>query len=225
MSEPRIPEAMLRGLELVPRDVPAALLLRHSHRPDLPIDAPGDEVDLTPEGVRMAEEFGAALSSRWRPGRLLSSPVLRCRNTVIALARGAGWSVPALEDPRLGAPGAFVVDGDAAFQVFRELGTRGVVIRQLSRPDPARGMRSTAEGVRLLVEALTESAASPGDLDVLVTHDALIAVLVGTLLGSTFEYEERPAYLEGVFTWREGDRLAFVWRGRRGAMPWSWASR
>ncbi|HEU5377242.1 MAG TPA: histidine phosphatase family protein [Ktedonobacteraceae bacterium] len=115
MSELSVPASTISNLGLAQPKGNTVLLLRHSHRFPLPdsLLSSGSEVDLTPEGIRMAEELGGMLQ-RFRPGLLQTSPVLRCVHTLQVIRKGAGWDVPITTDWRLGKPGAFIIDPQIA---------------------------------------------------------------------------------------------------------------
>lgn len=80
-------------------------LVRHAHA------APGEPDELralTPEGRRDARELGELLASEGvQPDAILSSPLLRARETAEELAQATG--VQAAADERLG-PGATTAD-------------------------------------------------------------------------------------------------------------------
>ena len=101
---PEIPEIALRSLAMAPADRQVSLLMRHAHRyPIVDIESTYT-TPLTPEGVRLAEDFGARLSQVYRPGRLLASPVGRCLATGEAIVRGADWNIAVKADNRLSHP-------------------------------------------------------------------------------------------------------------------------
>lgn len=81
-------------------------------------------------------------------------------------------------------------------------------------------MRSTSEGVDLLLELATRDFGAGGRLNVYVTHDAILAVLVAYLFKLPIDNVEWPGYLDGLLLWRWGDRLHFIWRGlEQGSHP------
>ena len=142
ITRPALPRSTLASLELVPADRRVALLIRHSHCPGTPTGEVGNDLGLSPTGVRTVEGLGTHLSLM-SPGRLLSSRVPRAVETARAIARGAGWDSPVREDWRLGGPGAFVADLSTVGPVFVELGSEEVVRRQISGRYALPGIRST----------------------------------------------------------------------------------
>ena len=204
---------VLRSLEIVPEGAHAALLLRHAHRTDIPDGEYGEDVGLSCEGIAAAEQLGAKMSGR-RIGRLLSSPVARCVDTAAALARGAGWSTRVVTDRRLGAPGPFIEDPSVVGPLFLEKGTAGVVRRQLEETGPLPGMRSTAAGVSTVLDLMIGKTGNEAVLDILVTHDAILAVVAGYLTGELVDEKTWPGFLEGLFAWSDSGGLAIAWRGQ-----------
>ena len=208
-----IPPTTLSDLASLP-PTGAAVLLRHSHRAHIVDGTNGDLVPLTPDGVAAAESLGQAMADAGRtPGRLLASPVFRCLATATGIARGAGWPEEAVPDRRLGQPGAFVRDDPVAFAVYEKLGTRGMVRAQLEGPEPLAGMRSVEEGAQILVAAAVGELDESARLDVLVTHDSILAMFLGRVFSTTAVLEPWPQFLEGAFFWREGRDVAVTWRG------------
>lgn len=221
MESPLILASLVRSFSLVPAQAHGAVLLRHAHRPAFPPGSSGygHEVELSPEGVQAAEALGRLFSAR-RPGLLLTSPVQRCVTTLRALLRGTGWTASFAENARLANPGCFVADPDIAVPLSLELGVFELVRRQLCEQEPLPGMRSTPEGVTLLIDLFTSHHGEAGTLDVFVTHDATLAPTVGYLMGTTLGVNEWPDFLEGMFFWRSSRGLAGAWRGE--LREWSW---
>ena len=217
MNTFHVPLTTLHSFELVPDDRQVALLLRHSHRFPITVDTYGNIVNLTPEGVQRAEELGLILGKR-QVGRLISSPLPRCMNTARALDRGAGWSVDIVPDWRLGSPGAFVIDPSQAGAMFLESDITEIVQRQLNG-ELLPGMRLTSQGVSLVIELMVNSQDDDTTLDVLVTHDSLLAVVVGHLLNLSLDKANWPDFLEGCFIWQDGEKLGLAWRGTTKQIP------
>lgn len=212
-----IPPSLLDSLLLVPHDQHAALLMRHSYRGKIDPKVK-DEVDLTPEGVTLAEQLGTQLAHR-SPGRLVASPIPRCMSTARAIAQGAGWNLAPREDQLMASP--FTADREKVREIWASTPiprTMEVVQLVLSAPEPPSGWRTPAAGVRLILDALLEQLDRPGSLDVWVTHDLILALFLEHLLRPNLE--KVPRFLEGVFVWREGETLHLAWRGARYQLPW-----
>ena len=199
-------------LNRVPTGAAVAIMLRHAEREAIPPCGYGNDVPLTRQGIRSSRRLGKALASR--PVAVVrTSPLPRCVQTAESIIAGAGWDAVAVPDQRLGAPGPFVVESGLAGLLFLEIGPEGVVERQLADAKPPDGMRSSAEGVRLLLDLLTPYPETQGRLSLFVTHDAVLAVLVGSLYGLHVGEFAWPDYLDALVLWRDSDRLRFRWRG------------
>ena len=199
-------------LDKTPADSAAAIVLRHAERETIPPGAFGNDVPLTRRGQDSAHRLGAGLSHRM-PATVQTSPLLRCTQTADAIIAGAGWTIDAIPNQLLGNPGAFVTQPDLAGQLILDVGIAAVVGRQLAGGEPPDGMRAAAAGVRLVLGQLAKSLAAPGSVSLFVTHDAVLAVLVGSLYGLTPPGFGWPDYLDGLVAWPESGRLRFVWHG------------
>lgn len=216
MAKP--PESLLRSLERVPAGRPVSLLVRHAARGPIPAGSMGIEVDLTEEGVRSAEVLGTVLTHH-RPGRLLTSPAPRCINTGRAIVRGAGWTAEVDTDARLSGMGCFFVDGPSAWASFAAHGVRGTVRRQLSEEAPLPGLHPTTAGVAAFMDLVVRTEDAEPTLDVLVTHDVIVAVLVGHFLKIPPDKANWPEFLEGLVLWPSTGGLMLVWRGEAIEIP------
>ena len=199
-------------LSLVPPEADVSLVLRHAEREEIPAGTFGDDVPLTANGVAASKGLGSLLSGR-ELSAFRSSPLARCVNTAKAMARGAGWAVEAVPDHLLGDHGAFVIDPSVCGPLLLEIGIRELVRRQLDDGLPPPGMRPTADGVKLLLGMAAGGLGRDGLLRVHVTHDSILAVLVGRLFGLGVDDFRWPGYLDGLLLWRQDGRLHFSWPG------------
>lgn len=200
-------------LSEMPAQADAALMLRHAEREAIPPGTFGVDVPLTACGVASAERLGAMLSDLRLQVGVTTSPVPRCVATAQALLRGGGWPEAVAVDWRLGAPGPFVVDEAVSGALFLEIDILAIVQRQLTPVEPPAGMRATAEGIELLLGLTANDLGRRGHLNIYVTHDAILAVLVAYLYGLSIDEVGWPGYLDGLLLWRCGERLHFNWRG------------
>ena len=70
--------------------------------------------------------------------------------------------------------------------------------------------------MRLLLDLVTEPLDAEPGLDVLVTHDVILAVVAGAILGVDVVGPGWPGFLEGLFLWiPAAGSLAGAWRGAR----------
>ena len=212
MSVPGSVPSILERLSRVPGRADVSLVIRHAEREEIPAGAFGSDVSLTRHGVLAAERLGAALSSR-RRARVFSSPVHRCTQTAEAIRRGGGWDGEVGLDRRLGDPGPFVVDPEVSGPLFLDTPIRELAHRQLVETGPLPGMRPEAEGVQILLDLTAGNLEQDGGLNLYVTHDVILAVLVASLFRLPLEEAGWPGYLDGLLLWRSAGRLHFSWRG------------
>ena len=220
MTDPDRESWIVEQLSNLPDKADAALILRHAEREEIPQGTFGVDVPLTTSGVTSAERLGAILSGIRPLVYASASPVPRCVSTATAILRGGGWPEEVALAWRLGDPGAFVVDEEVSGALFLETGILEIVRHQLTLAEPPAGMRPTAEGINLLLGLTTNNLYSHGRLNIYVTHDAILAVLVAYLYRLRIDEINWPGYLDGLLLWRSGDRVNFIWRGlEQGSHP------
>ena len=207
-------------LSSLPVQADAALILRHAERRDIPQGTFGMDVELTDSGVASAERLGATLSGIRPLVGVSAGPVPRCVSTAKAILRGCGRPEEVVPDWRLGGPGPFVLDEEVSGALFLKIGILEIVKHQLTRTEPPTGMRPTSEGINLLLGLTTNDLCSRGHLNLYVTHDSILAVLVACLYRIRIDEIKWPGYLDGLLLWQSGDRLNFIWRGlEQGSHP------
>ena len=184
----------------------------HAQREDISPGSFGEDVRLTQRGIKSAERLGELISERL-PGRIVSSPIQRCIATAQAISRGAGWSAEVATDSRLGKHGPFVSEPEVSGRLFMEIGISEIVRRQLLDDQAPPGMRDTSEGVRILLDFTSQGLGCGGWVNIYVTHDAILAALVGWLFRLPVYQEGWPDFLDGVLLWRRAGRLHCAWRG------------
>ena len=215
----RLHPRLLEAINLLPGDKPVHLLTRHSVR-ELAKNGFADyRLPLTPEGVDMARDWGSKLN---RPvDAFYSSPVGRCVNTAKAMAEGAKKAglLKALPDittdTTLVEPGCYVVDINEIGPTFLKMGAFRFLNQHLQ--EPFDGMLSPAEGRAKLAAYLREREPQAGHLNVHVTHDTILAVLVAELHGRRKIIEDDwPWMMEGLWVWFTDSRMHWIWRGDHG---------
>lgn len=206
--------ALIPSLDLLPAG-PVSLVTRHSVR-EMNSHGPASyDLPLTPEGVALAERWGGLLR---RPiSRLCSSPVGRCVDTALALARGAGQ--PALEvvqTRQLVEPGCYVEHMREVGPLFQSLGAVSFANRHFALP-PLQGILTPQAGAARLLQHLREHEGEPGSLSVHVTHDTILAAFIYHLIGQAELLDEDwPWMLEGAWLWFDAGQVHWLWRGRHG---------
>lgn len=185
-------------LNTLPTTAPVAVLLRHCERPALE-DPPGPALEITERGRLQSEELGRRLRGRIR--RIAHSPVLRCQQTADSLLAGVGAPVEIVVDERLGGPGLFVVDEIIAGQTFARLGVTAVVTALLAGHQLP-GLAHPAHATQAMMKHLSSVGREPDGLYLFITHDSLLAPMLGCLFRPNVEL---PDYLDGLAVWREDE--------------------
>jgi broad specificity phosphatase PhoE len=195
----------------LPTDRPVAILVRHAERPPLPRDLSGHDVSITDQGQRAARRFGDALGAR--VASITTSPVRRCRETAIAIA--AGVAVNNLEprlDRLLGDPGAFVVDGERAWENWLRLGNAAVIEHVVTSDEPLPGMAAPREAARRLLRLLHERLGEGTGIHIFVTHDIVLAPFVSRALA--LSHVLWPDFLAAAVLWRDDTDTRLWFDGR-----------
>lgn len=206
----QIPPSILKHLEMVPRDRPVAVLLRHSVRNRIPAGEVGNEVPITDDGERLATKLGEMIGSRLRS--LRTSPVLRCVQTAKCLNDGAGTNYVIRHDELLGEPGVYVIDNEIAWSNWERLGHDGVMEHLATSSEVLPGMALPDVAARRLVQHMLEAMGEEPGLHVFVTHDLLIVATVSRLLARALPKAEWPWFLEGAFFWRTSEGIHVEYR-------------
>ena len=219
MISPDPMDSLVQRLAAVPQGANAAIVIRHAEREEIPPGEFGEDSRLTEFGGAAAERLGTLLSPLGSM-RVASSPVPRCVETSRAILRGAGCENEVTLDWRLGDPGPFVVEPEVAGRLFLRTSILELTRRQLSGEEPLPGMRKASEGVALLLDAAMTAIRSGATVNLLVTHDAILAVLVAHIYGMQVDEITWPDYLDGLVLWRDGELIRFSWRGlQQGSYP------
>lgn len=203
---------LLAGLECIPHDKPVAFLTRHSLREQPTNGFASYEVPLTAEGVQLAQALGERLG---RPvNGFYSSPVQRCVDTALAMARGLGMQAKVEHAEFLVEPGSYVQEIEKVGGLFFKLGPVRFASKHLK--GEVRGVLSPEDGTRQILQHLKTTMGSNGALTIHVTHDTILAAFVYTLLGlQHIEEDHWPWMMEGVFVWFDNDQVHWVWRGKQ----------
>jgi broad specificity phosphatase PhoE len=208
-------QGILRSLAAWDRSLPACLLIRHGDRDPIPSGEFGEECRLTDVGTAKAERLGAILGAELCDAR--SSPLLRCRQTIDALARGAGRPLDLHPEALLGEPGAYVENGAQAGPLFLELGTQAVVQRLVDGA-ALPGIRSCEAGGRLLLNGLRAWLPTGPYCVACVSHDAIVIPFLHWITAGAFPTRDWLEPLDGGLL-VGGPSCSFLWNGRAFALP------
>ncbi len=163
------------------------VLIRHAHREGgvLPLA----NVPISERGRLQTVELGRMLARYCSPDVIVSSPVLRCRETAEALASAVGLSHVTLSRT-LGDPGALVAD-EALVQ--EQLASNALTFHSYFSGAVVPGMRCQKDAFELLSSDLT----CHRGLVIGISHDWIVAT-IARQVGIMFP-EIIPDFLDGVW--------------------------
>lgn len=225
MTLAKLPVNMLDAIALLPKYTPVVLLTRHSIREVVEGQGlAGYDLQLTEEGVALAQAWGAYLATQEMTIVSAStSPIQRCIDTSRHMLAGAGKNVSAdlkqVCNPLLVEPGSFVVDLEKASPSFKKYGALGFVNAFLN--NQVEGMKSVRQGVFDILEDLYQLSQHSSGMHLVVTHDTIMAVTYAYLKQlKVLGQSDWPQMMEGMFIWFEGatfldSDLVWVWRGQK----------
>jgi len=183
------------------------LLIRHSERVQPPLDKPFLDAGLTENGYRDAIIFGRHIKRKFplRVMRLYSSPLKRCIETSKAILSGIGEKIEIEESIVLGDPGPYVINDSLARRSFLDIQPKNIIKMQV---DGAKieGFRDIDEGSAILLDYILNHP-PPKGLHIFVTHDVIIAALVGYLIGYVVDQPNRIKYLQGACFYLLNNRI------------------
>lgn len=232
----QLPAGMAASMALLPPpDQPLVLFTRHSIRE--PADGQGFAsyaLPLTPAGRELARQWGTVLPQQ--SGRLwasaISSPIGRCIDTAVCMLDGLD-ATAVTREPLLVEPGSLVLDLHAVGGWFRQHGPLHFINGFLQQQLP--GMKAPTQGVEDILRVLfaQHRRLQAGQLGLAVSHDTLLAAVLGHLLGqAALTWADWPEMMEGLLLWFAPDDantrpsplgavdfddcvLHWIWRGQR----------
>ncbi len=186
-------------------------VIRHSARNSfdgVPIHL-RDQVEITPEGILMAKEWGATLG-KIQQGRTLClghTAVLRCRMTAEAICNGYPPGIPVRIlgcEPEITSP---VKNLEEILSLMNEVGGREVIRRWADEEIPETLLQNPHRYADAVLRTLF-SYTGTGDKDLLVViaHDITIFPLVLSVFGKTLEDVE---FLNGMVISVDSDMAEF----------------
>jgi broad specificity phosphatase PhoE len=195
-----------------------AAVMRHAARHPIANPAEPTLAEITEEGAKAAEAFGARIRGFDRV-RLFHSPVKRCRQTAECIARGATRAGLATEvagpHDELGVD--YILDLAEAGRLtvmhndhFVRLWFTGQVPTTVIRPPQALADRKTS----YLAARLRDPAVDGRRLDLHVSHDWNIIILRELLLGVRHEEAGWLTFLDGVAFAGKAPQLRAFYRDR-----------
>lgn len=196
----RFSDAFFAKLDSLDTQNSVAVLIRHADRGALSKEDVGYSMPITEKGKQRAYEFGKKLGGRL--SSLHTSPLARCIQTAEAIKSGALVDAPLVFDTMLGDPGVYVMDGQAAWPTWQEMGGVEVVEHLVTSDAQLLGMAEPNAAAEHLISHMESIAAATIGVHVFVTHDAIIATTAAKIFNSSSKHLW-PCFLEGAIFWFE----------------------
>ena len=175
-------------LREAPKNLRTIVLIRHSKRDSfegIP-DHLREGVEITPEGILMAREFGESLGEilPWKPLVLGHTAAHRCRMTAEFIRDGYPPSIPARIlgcEPEIKSP---VVHQERYIAIRDKLGWREVIRKWLDQEIPEHTFHNPHQySDYVLRNLLTCPGAREEDLFVVIAHDITIFPIISRVFG------------------------------------------
>ncbi len=187
-----LPNYLTEAFTNIPTNQTINVLMRHSERFPIQSDAEVFTAQLTPVGKETAYKFGIWLSEKYEIGKIFSSPINRCVETGIFLAKGSGNGKVVLPDPVLSHPNE---NGE-----YNQMGD------YLTTGDWPDRIKQIAE--KMFPENDSKK------MNFFISHDTVLAVMAAYWLDLDIRApEDWPQFLEPMFFWKSDGKLTISFRG------------
>ena len=222
-------ESMIKNFQLVPKRANAKLLLRHSIRPQSNDRYADFSWGLTREGKEFAtllgKYLGGHLDKKFKVNieKAKTSASPRCKETLKMILQGYGKHIAIQEEIILHS--MWIEDKDRWDKVFRKYDKKmEILLQKMLDKEYLDGVYpvnlSVAKMLRVMDFYGNTTNKQPDKnslyrLDIFVTHDSLIMLLLAYLFGKNVAEIEWIYMLEGCILWFEDSILYFAWRGNK----------
>lgn len=194
---------------------PAGILLRHAEREPIAPGTFGNDVNLTTYGKESCLKISSLLKNNHVA--LESSPVKRCVETAALLSNKTELST-IKTNKLLGDPGIFVLNQSLVQDYFIQYSPLQIVENLLSSfSNPPGFCLSTSEAIRNLMDYMLVNNTK---LKIFVTHDIILAIVLGYFFPQIPLKELWPDYLEGLIFWKNKNHLMMSYRNFRRSILW-----
>ncbi|TLD81036.1 histidine phosphatase family protein [Helicobacter sp. MIT 05-5293] len=225
-------ERMIKDMGILPHDRRIKLLIRHSIRPGvdgIPIVYEDKEIfihagfhwGITREGEALARAFGKALE--YEIINIESSPLKRCVQTANMILEGRGVQREVRQNEILKA--MWVKDRYKWGRIYKEYEaqhkSKGIVLllQKMLDGQAVEGAYDIDTSIARLLNAMglgeKSTSSSKRQMDIYVTHDGLIMLLIAYALKCRLVDLEWICMLEGVFLWEEWGRIYLAYNGQK----------
>lgn len=193
----------------LPADKSAAILMRHAEREAFAKNDLGNNVNITSNGKKATEN----LAKQWNKKieNIYTSPVKRCIQTAnIFLPYTSKAAV--VKSNLLGDPGIFINDCNQVNDYFMQYSPIEIAKQLISElPNPQGFCLSTNDTVYQLINFLL-SKIQLNQTTLFITHDIILAVVLGIIFPEINIEELWPDYLEGLIIYKNNQHISFIYR-------------
>lgn len=192
-----LPDYLIEAYQNIPDDHTVNVLMRHSERYPIESDADVFTAQLTPDGKELALYFGDWLSKKFEIGKISSSPINRCIETGVYLAKGSGNGKVIVPDPVLSHPYE-----NREYDRMDEFMETGIWPDRITK-------------IAELMFPLEET----NKINFFITHDTVLALMAAYWLGMDIRApRDWPNFLEPMFFWKSEGKKMISFRGNHFAI-------
>lgn len=171
-----------------------ALLIRHADREQIPSGEYGNEILLNEIGIENSLALGKTLKDK-KIAKIFSSPIQRCVQTGVYIAKGCEEQIDIIETQALGAPGLHIIDEVIAGEYYLEHGFFKI-LEEFRNGITSPGMRKSDEFYNLLLKFIKDNTSKEG-ITIFITHDAVISLFQYCYENKIYTEENWVEYLNG----------------------------
>ena len=172
-----------------------AALIRHTERYEIKEGELGDDVNITPNGIEMAIDFGKLLKSKSLI-KIYTSPVKRCVHTAEKIIEGYGKKLEIIPSSMLGMPSAYIKNKKVAYENFNNYSFFEGYLK-LIRGEKRLGFYSLEEGSEILYDFIKKTSTQLG-LTLYISHDIVILYYIFYKTQKIYSEKNWLDFLDGI---------------------------
>ncbi len=206
-----IPESYINGLNMIPKNTPIAVIMRHAERFDIKRGEVGLEVPLTKDGEKSAFKLGSEYL-KGKISSIYSSYVERCIHTGENILKGVGNINIKIE------PLAILAGDEIFINDFMKMSDFYMTNGMLALLDLAYdrkkivGLNNVEASVYKFINIVLEKIENQNAINLFITHDMFISLIAGEIFRHKTTGENWPDFMEPIFIWKEGSDIKLFFR-------------
>ncbi len=177
-------------------DAPNAVFIRHTERYKIKDGEQGDDVNITPNGEKMAVEFGKNLK-KYNLNAIYTSPVKRCIHTSEKILEGYEKEIDIYPSKMLGDPSAYIENTQIALKTLKKMSFSDEYVSYLKNENPRPGFYSLKEGSKRLQSFLIEKTNKNG-ITLFISHDLVILYYIYYRYRKIYTKDNWLDFLDGI---------------------------